>query len=396
MIPSTLPILFRGAPGRILASLILLLALATAALAQDDPGFQTKPGQAILVDVDTGAVLFEKEADAAVAPANMAKLMTMAVVFRALREDRLKLDDEFVVSETAWRQGGAPARGTTMFAALGSSIRVEDLIRGVIIQSANDGCIVLAEGIAGTQEAFVPLMNEEAKRLGLTNSRFTNVTGLPDPNQVMSVRDIATLTGYLIREYPDLYKIYAEPEFTWNKIRQLNRNPLLGMNIGADGLVTGSTDESGFGLAGSTVRDGQRLIIALNGASSDKSRAEEARKLLDWGYREFQRVELFGPGEVIAEARVFNGAQSRVGLVSKVPVEFLMPQSRRVTLRAEVVYDGPLPAPVSAGRVAGYVRVSTTDGMETRVPVYTVADVGVGSLTTRALDGLEELLLGWW
>lgn len=383
-------------PNRILAALFVFLALAAGARAQDDPGFQTKAAQAILIDVDTGTVLYQKDADVPAAPANMAKMMTMAVVFRALREGKLSPDDEFVVSETAWRQGGAPARGTTMFAELGSSIRVDDLIRGVIIQSANDGCIVLAEGMAGTQEAFVPLMNEEARRLGLESSRFTNVTGLPDPAQVMSVRDMATLAGYLIREYPDLYRIYAEPEFTWNKIRQLNRNPLLSMNVGADGLVTGSTDESGFGLVGSTVRNGQRLILALNGASSDKSRAEEAKRLIDWGYVEFQRVELFAPGEVIAEARVFNGAQSRVGLISRIPVEFLMPQSTRVTLRAEVVYDGPLPAPVSAGRVAGYVRVMTTSGMEARVPVYTAADVGVGSLTTRALDGLEELLLGWW
>ncbi|MBN9021109.1 MAG: D-alanyl-D-alanine carboxypeptidase [Rhizobiales bacterium] len=375
---------------------MVLLAIATGAAAQDEGGYDAKDRQAILIEVDTGAVLYQKEADTPAQPANMAKLMTMAVVFKALKEGRLSLDDQFVVSETAWRQGGAPARGTTMFAELGSSIRVEDLIRGVIIQSANDGCIVLAEGMTGSQEAFVKLMNEEAQRLGLANSRFTNVTGLPDPGQAMSVRDIATLTAYLIREFPEFYKIYAEPEFTWNKIRQLNRNPLLSLNIGADGLVTGSTEDSGFGLAGSTVQNGQRLIIAVNGADSDKARADEARKLVDWGYREFQRVELFGAGDVIAEARVFNGAQSRVGLVSKAPVEFLMPQSSRVTLRAEVVYEGPLPAPVTAGREVGYVRISTTEGMETRAPVYTNADVGVGSLAIRALDGLEELLLGWW
>ena len=382
--------------GGIVATLVAVFAMASEAGAQDDFGYQAKARQAILVDVDTGAVLYEKDADTPAAPANMAKLMTMAVVFKAIREGRLLLDQKFKVSETAWREGGAPARGTTMFAELGSSIRVEDLIRGVIIQSANDGCIVLAEGMTGSQEAFVDLMNEEAKRLGLTNSHFTNVTGLPADGQVMSVRDLATLSAYLIREYPGFYKIYAEPEFTWNKIRQLNRNPLLSLNIGADGLVTGSTEESGYGLAGSTVQDGQRLIIAVNGADSDKARADEARRLINWGYGEFQRVEVFAPGDVIAEARVFNGAQSYVGLVSKQPVEFLMPQSSRVTLRAEVVYEGPLPAPVKADREVGYVRVMTTDGMETRVPVFTNADVGVGSLATRALDGLQELLLGWW
>ena len=397
MTPFRTPFSFcrRAASAALALSMLVLLAVP-GARAQDDGRFQSKAGQAILVDVDTGAILYEKEADARAAPANMAKLMTMAVVFRALEEGRLSLDQEFVVSETAWRQGGAPARGTTMFAELGSSIRVEDLIRGVIIQSANDGCIVLAEGMTGSQEAFVALMNEEAAKLGLTGSHFTNVTGLPDPDQVMSVRDLATLAGYLIREFPKLYPIYSEPEFTWNKIRQLNRNPMLTMNIGADGLATGSTEESGFGLVGSTVRNGQRLIIAINGAASEKARAEEARRLVGWGYDAFERVEVFGAGEVIAEARVFNGAQSRVGLVSKKPVEFLMPLDGRVTLRAEVVYDGPLEAPVSAGREAGYVRVATAGGMESRTPVYTAADVGVGPLSTRALDGLQELLLGWW
>ena len=397
MTPFRTPFSFcrRAASAALVLSMLVLLAVP-GARAQDDGRFQSKAGQAILVDVDTGAILYEKEADARAAPANMAKLMTMAVVFRALEEGRLSLDQEFVVSETAWRQGGAPARGTTMFAELGSSIRVEDLIRGVIIQSANDGCIVLAEGMTGSQEAFVALMNEEAAKLGLTGSHFTNVTGLPDPDQVMSVRDLATLAGYLIREFPKFYPIYSEPEFTWNKIRQLNRNPMLTMNIGADGLATGSTEESGFGLVGSTVRNGQRLIIAINGAASEKARAEEARRLVGWGYDAFERVEVFGAGEVIAEARVFNGAQSRVGLVSKKPVEFLMPLDGRVTLRAEVVYDGPLEAPVSAGREAGYVRVATAGGMESRTPVYTAADVGVGPLSTRALDGLQELLLGWW
>lgn len=322
--------------------------------------------------------------------------MTMAVVFDAIRHGRLKLDQEFVVSETAWRQGGAPSRGTTMFAALGSSIRVEDLIRGVIIQSANDGCIILAEGMAGSQEAFAGLMNEEAKRLGLDNSHFTNPTGYADPNQHMSARDIATLTGHLIREYPEFYKIYSEPEFTWNDIRQLNRNPLLTMNLGADGLTTGSSGDSSFGLAASTVRNGQRLILVVNGVESDKLRNAEAAKLIEWGYTEFERVRLFDAGEVVAEARVFGGVQTRVGLVSKAPLELLLPLGSQEMLKAEVVYDGPLPAPVEAGREVGVLKVTTSEGMTMQAPVYTASDVGVGGLQRRALDGLEELLLGWW
>ncbi len=379
---------------RVLLFAALVLTLAwSGAHAQ---GYETKARQAILIDVETGTVLFEKDADARVPPASMAKLMTMAVVFQAIREGRLRLDQEFVVSEAAWRQGGAPSRGTTMFAALGSSIRVEDLIRGVIVQSANDGCIILAEGMAGSQEAFAALMNEEAARLGLGNSHFANPTGYSDPAQYMSARDLATLTGYLIREFPEYYKIYSEPEFTWNKIRQLNRNPILSMNVGADGLTTGSTDESGFGFAGSTVRNGQRLILVINGVESDKLRNEEARTLINWGYNEFERVRLFDEGEVVAEARVFGGAESRVGLVSKGPLELLLPIGSRDMLKAEVQYDGPLPAPVTAGREVGVIKVTTSEGMTMQAPVYTAADVDVGGLQSRALDGLEELLLGWW
>jgi len=212
----------------------------------------------------------------------------------------------------------------------------------------------------------------------------------------MSVRDLATLTSYLIHEFPEYYKIYSEPEFTWNKIRQLNRNPLIAMNIGADGLTTGSTDESGFGLAGSVVRNGQRLILVINGVGAEKLRNEEARKLIEWGFNEFERVRLFDEGEVVAEARVFGGAESRVGLVSKGPLDLLLPLGSRDMVKAEVIYDGPLPAPVKAGREVGIIKVTTTEGLTMQAPVFTAADVGVGSLQNRALDGLEELLLGWW
>jgi D-alanyl-D-alanine carboxypeptidase (penicillin-binding protein 5/6) len=382
-------------PRAMLALTALLLAVMPWSFASAQ-GYETRAKQAILIDVETGTLLFEKDADARMPPASMAKLMTMAVVFGALRDGSLKLDQEFVVSEAAWRQGGAPSRGTTMFAALGSSIRVEDLIRGVIVQSANDGCIVLAEGMAGSQEAFAALMNKEAERLGLGNSHFTNPTGYVDPAQYTSARDLAKLTGYLIREFPEYYRIYSEPEFTWNKIRQLNRNPLLSMNVGADGLTTGSTDESGFGLAGSTVRNGQRLILIINGVEKDKLRNEEARKLIEWGYNEFERVRLFDQGEVVAEARVFGGAETRVGLVSKQPLELLLPIGSRDVLKAEVVYQGPLPAPVEAGREVGVIKVTTSEGMTMQAPVYTAAGVAVGGLQRRALDGIEELLLGWW
>ncbi|HET7714256.1 MAG TPA: D-alanyl-D-alanine carboxypeptidase family protein [Bauldia sp.] len=380
---------------RLLALVALLIAICpvSSALAQR---YETKVKQAILVDAETGTILFEKDADVRMPPASMAKLMTMAVVFDAIREGRLRLDDEFLVSETAWREGGAKSGGSTMFAALGSSIRLEDLIRGVIIQSANDGCIIIAEGMAGTQAAFADIMNEHAKKIGLTNSHFKNPTGLPDPDQYMTARDLAILAEYIIDNFPEFYKIYSETEFTWNKIRQLNRNPLLSMNIGADGMKTGFTEESGYGLVGSAVRDGRRLVVVINGAESEKARAEEARKLLDWGFRAFERVQLFDDGEIIAEARVFGGEKSRVGLVSKGPLDFLLPVGSRDMVKAEVIYDGPLPAPVEAGKEVGIIKVTTSEGLTMQAPVYTAADVSVGPLQTRALDGLEELLLGWW
>jgi D-alanyl-D-alanine carboxypeptidase (penicillin-binding protein 5/6) len=382
---------FRFLLGAILLAIATLLS--SEALAQR---YETRAAHAILIDHDTGTVLFEKAADTPMPPASMAKLMTMAVVFEAVREGRLRLDDEFLVSETAWREGGAKSGGSTMFAALGSSIRLEDLIRGVIIQSGNDACIVIAEGMAGTQAAFADLMNQEAAKIGLTGSHFTNPTGLPDPEQHVTARDLAKIARYIIDEFPEFYKIYSETEFTWNKIRQLNRNPLLSMNIGADGMKTGFTEESGYGLVGSAVRNGQRLVVVINGAETDKARAEEARKLIDWGFRAFERVQLFDKDETIAEARVFGGVESRVGLVSKGPLDVLLPVGSRDLIRAEVIYDGPVPAPVTAGQEIGIIKFTTTEGMTMQAPVYAATDVAVGPIQRRALDGLEELLLGWW
>ncbi|WP_421723610.1 D-alanyl-D-alanine carboxypeptidase family protein [Bauldia sp.] len=375
------------------------LALATVVavtLPANAQLYQTKAKQAFLVDYDTGTVLFEKNADEPFPPASMAKLMTLAVVFRAIDEGRLSRDDEFVVSENAWRTGGAVSRTATMFAELGSSIRVVDLIRGAIVQSGNDSCIIMAEGMAGTEPAFVAIMNDEAEALGLSNSRFGNSTGLAGTDQRVTARDLATLADHLIRSYPDLYAIFSEPDFTWNNIFQKNRNPLVPMNIGADGLKTGFTEESGYGLTGSAVRDGQRLIVVVAGLESEKARAQEARKLLDWGFRAFEPVELFGGGEVIADAKVFGGTQRSVNVVSDGPVELLLPVGLLDVVKAEIVYDGPVVAPVTAGQRVGVVSFTTIEGLSKAQPVLAAEDVGVGSLPQRAVDGLEELLFGWW
>jgi D-alanyl-D-alanine carboxypeptidase (penicillin-binding protein 5/6) len=322
--------------------------------------------------------------------------MTMVVVFSALESGALGLDDEFQVSENAWRSGGAMSGGSTMFAALGSSISVADLIRGVIVQSGNDACIIVAEGMAGTEATFADLMNAEARRLKLDGSHFTNATGLPDPEQYVTARDLATIARHIIYDYPQYYPIYSEPEFTWNKIRQRNRNPLLEMNIGADGLKTGYTEESGYGLVGSVVRDGRRLIVVINGAVSETQRAEEARKLIDWGFRGFDRVRLFADREVIAEASVFGGEVPKVGLVSDGPVDVFVPRGSLDLIDARVVYLGPVPAPIDRGQPVGTVQISLDDEVLREAPVYAADSIAVGSLTQRARDGFWELLLGWW
>jgi serine-type D-Ala-D-Ala carboxypeptidase (penicillin-binding protein 5/6) len=382
----------KGAAALLFAGTASLL-FAAPAVAQD---FETKAAQALLVDAETGTVLFQKDADARMPPASMAKLMTMAVVFDALESGRLNLDDEFQVSEHAWRTGGAVSGGSTMFAELGSSIKVSDLMHAVIIQSANDGCIILAEGMAGSEEAFAQVMNDEAEKIGLTGSHFTNPTGLPDPEQYVTARDLAKLAKHIIDDFPQYYAIYGEEAFTWNKIFQRNRNPLLAMNIGADGLKTGYTEESGYGLVGSAVRDGQRLIVVINGTKTDKERAEEARKLLDWGLRAFDRVTLFKEGDVIAEANVFGGDRTKIGVVSRSNVDVLLPHGSRDRIKGRVVYLGPVPAPVDAGTEVGTLQITLDDNVLREATVYTEADIKVGNMRQRALDGLEELLLGWW
>ena len=370
---------------------LMLLGLGHAS-AQN---FETRAEHAVLMDAETETVLFQKAADVSMPPASMAKLMTVAVVFDAIKNGRLSLDTEFQVSENAWRNGGANSGGSTMFAKLGSSIPVADLLRGVIIQSANDGCIVLAEGMAGTEKTFANLMNAEARKLGLTGSHFTNATGLPDPDEYVTAIDLAKLARHIIYDDPEFYPIFSETEFTWNKIRQHNRNPLLEMGIGADGLKTGFTDASGYGMVGSAVRDGQRLIMVINGTKSEKERAEEARKLMDWGLRAFEKVELFRNGEEIARASVFGGDEGSVGLTGKGSIAAFLPRGSRDLIKGRVVYQGPVPAPIESGREIGKLQIMLGNDVLREAPVYANEDVGRGTIPERAMDGLKELLLGW-
>jgi D-alanyl-D-alanine carboxypeptidase (penicillin-binding protein 5/6) len=358
-------------------------------------GFETKAPYAILVDYDSGTVLFEKGADEHVQPASMAKLMTAEYVFHLLKEGKLSEDDQFTVSEYAWRHGGAPAGGSAMYAKLNSSIALHDLLRGLIVQSGNDAAIVIAEGIAGSEGAFADLMNKRAREIGVKDSVFRNSNGLADPGQYVTVRDLATLARHIIHDYPNYYSIFSEPEFTWNKIRQTNRNPMINDGIGVDGLKTGYIKESGYGITASAKRNDQRLILAITGLQSERDRETEARKLFEWGFRSFQQVTAFQAGEIVAEASVYGGEVGHVPLKAEGPVRVLIERNAGSAIKARVVYQGPLVAPVEAGAQVGALRVWVGDRLIQETPLYTAAAVAKGPLQRRALDALGELVFGW-
>lgn len=372
---------------------LLAVPLAGAQPAPKKEGFQTDAPNAILIDADSGTVLFEKNADALFYPASMVKVMTTEVVFHAVQDGRIKLDDEFTISENAWRRGGAPSRTSSMFAALHSQVPVEDLLRGAIVQSGNDACIALAEGMAGNELAFAEMMTRRARELGLTKSTFTNSTGLHDPDMKMTARELAKLSQHVVRTYPELYKIYGEPEFLWNKIKQPNRNPLLKMSIGADGLKTGFTKESGYGLVGSATQSGLRLIVVVAGLKTAKDREEESRKLLEWGFRGFESRPLFAAGETVGEAKLYGGEKGRVPLVSQRPIRLLVPRTGSERITARVHYRGPVPVPVRQGQQIGMLKVSRGDSVVLEVPLEAGEDVGGGSLTQRAFDAMSELVI---
>ena len=378
----------------IVAAFCFALALLGAGQAHAQL-FETKAAQAFMIDAETSTILFSKDADKLIPPASLAKLMTMEVVFDALKAGRYTLDDTFQVSENAWRTGGAGSGGSTMFAELKSTIRLEDLIQGVVVQSANDGCIIIAEGMAGSEENFATLMTERARAIGLTQSVFKNSSGLPAEGQFVTVRELAKLGQHIWREYPEFYKYYSQPDFTWNKITQRNRNPLLGMDIGADGMKTGFTEESGYAIVGSVSRDGKRVFAALSGMTSERERAEEARKMLDWGMRAFQKTELFAGDEAVGEAQVYGGAKSGVALKAKGPVNIFVPITNSDRLIARIVYEGPVIAPVEEGTQIGTLRVWIGDTMSQETPLFAAETVELGSLHQRALDAVGELMVGW-
>jgi D-alanyl-D-alanine carboxypeptidase (penicillin-binding protein 5/6) len=358
---------------------------------KDEPNISAP--HAILIDAQYGGVLFDRDADRLIFPASLAKLMTVEYVFHEIKEGRIKLTDEYLVSENAWRKGGAPSHGSTMFAALHSRVSVDDLLRGMIIQSANDACIVLAEGIAGNEAEFGNRLTQRAREIGLAKSVFANSSGLPDPNGKVTTRELAMLARHIIRTYPDFYPLFAQPDFTWNKIRQQNRNPLLGAMNGADGLKTGYTKEAGYGLVGSAVQNDLRLIVVVTGVSTAKERADEARKALEWGFRNFEQRTIFAEGQTIGTAKVFGGASGRVALKADGEVKVMLPKSGADRLIARIVYTGPVPAPVAEGTPIGNLKVWRNDSLILTMPLKAAENIGKGNMPQRAFGAVTEMII---
>jgi D-alanyl-D-alanine carboxypeptidase (penicillin-binding protein 5/6) len=370
------------------AALLLALPLALGLAAPGAAIQLDTPARAAFVkDLNSGAVLLEKNADTPLPPASMSKLMTLNMVFEALDEGRLSLDDRFPVSERAWRKGGSK-----MFVEVGDRIAVRDLILGVTVQSGNDACIVLAEGLAGSEEAFADLMNARAAEIGLTDSHFINATGWPDPGHEMSVRDLARLAERIVNEFPEYHRFFSILEFTWSDITQKNRNPLLYLDIGADGMKTGHTEASGYGLTATAARDGRRIVAVMNGLDNARQRAVEAEKLVNWAFREFRTGVLYAAGETVAEAEVWIGDADRVAIVPAEDISVTTPFAQADALTARVRYDGPVPAPIAAGQQIGELVVEAPDMAPLTFPLVAAESVAEGGILTRVTAGARLLI----
>jgi serine-type D-Ala-D-Ala carboxypeptidase (penicillin-binding protein 5/6) len=379
----------------VLLAFLLLLPAGGWGRAEEVPPYESKAEEAILIDAQAGTVFFEKNADVPVPPASMSKLMTMIMVFEALKAGKLSMDQEFVISEDAWRRGGAVSGGSTMYAELNSRVKLRDLIQGVIVQSANDACIAIAEGMAGSEAAFAQQMTARARELGLEKAVFKNATGLPDPEHKMTVRELALLAQYIVKNFPEYYKFYSQPEFTWNKITQQNRNPLLKDYPGADGMKTGYTKEAGYGLVGSAIRDGRRLIMVIAGLKSLNERRQEAQRLLDWGFKQFKPIIAYGANDRVGRARVWGGNQHYVDLVTRQDVRLLLSPIEQGAIEAKLTYVGPLMAPVKAGERAGKLRFLVNGRVLSEIPLETAQEVtATQSMWAKAWDSILFMVFG--
>lgn len=371
------------------------VAAMTGAAAQT---FTSPAKQAILIEASTGDILFEKNADEQMTPSSMSKLMTVYIAFQQLKSGAISMDDEYYVENTPtwqeWRNTSTQDRGSTMYVNAGDTVTIGDLLRGIIVQSGNDACAQLALAIAGDVGVFVNMMNDEAQRLGLTASHFANTNGWPDPDHYMSARDIATLSLALSTEFPEYYSMFAERQFSYAGVNQPNRNRLLYRMEGADGLKTGHTEAGGYGLASSAVNDGRRLVLVVNGMTSDNARVGESTRLLNYGFRNFGMYDMLTAGQVIDEANVWLGEEATVPLVAEEGVTISMNRQARRNMTAKVVYDGPIPAPIKAGQPIATLELSA-EGMETKsYPLVAGKDVDVLGGMSRIKAALSFMIMG--
>ncbi|WP_300542845.1 D-alanyl-D-alanine carboxypeptidase family protein [Maricaulis sp.] len=380
---------------RFFLAISCLLAAVCHSAAGAQTAYETDASHSVIMDYETGEILFSRNGDEPMPPASMSKMMTVLMTLEAIESGSLSLDDELPVSEDAWRRGGAASGSSTMFLEVNSRARVEDLLRGVIVQSGNDACIVLAEAIAGSESAFSDMMTERAHELGLASANFTNSTGWPDPGHVISAADLAELARILIRDHPEFYGIWAEREFTYNGIRQSNRNPLLGVFSGADGLKTGHTEDSGYGLVGSAERDGVRRIIVFNGLDSNAARAAEAERMMRAALSDYDVYNLFAAGDDVGHrAEVFMGEAGSVALRVDTDITAGLHRRARRDLSVTVNYDGPVPAPIAEGDVIGTLRVEAPGYEAREYPLLASEPVAKKGLMGRIGAVIAHMLRG--
>ena len=370
----------------------LLLTVCGCFISLSASAFETHAKYAYLIDADTGYVMYDKASDVAMAPASMSKLMTAYMVFDALKSGKITLEDEFTVSENAWRKGGVKSGSSTMFLNPGQKVKIKDLLRGIIVQSGNDACIVVAEGLAGSEEVFASLMTQKAKEIGLENSTFANATGLPHKNHLMSSKDLAVLAQAIIRDFPEYYSIYSEKEFTYNKIKQGNRNPLLYSMDGADGLKTGHTEASGYGLTGSVkTPDGRRLIMVVNGLKSMKARSTESQKLMGYGLAGFENVVVFDKDAVVDEIPVWYGTSETVKAIPAQKTVMTIERGKRGGVVSKVIYDSPIVAPIAKGQKIGQLVIQTADNQTRTLDLLAQEDVE----KVGYFGKLKRIVAGW-
>ncbi len=378
---------------RSVAACAAALALLTGVSASAET-IETQARQAIIVDYNTGAVLLDKNADQLMTPSSMSKLMTVYMVFSRLKDGSLKMSDKLQVSDTAWRKHYR-SDGSMMFLPLHAQVTISDLLHGVIVQSGNDACSVLAEGLAGSEDAFAAEETRKAREIGLTKSTFRNASGLPEPGHQMTARDLSTLARILISQFPQYYEIFSEKNFTFNNIKQDNRNPLIWENIqGADGLKTGHTEDGGFSLVGSVLRNGRRVILVMNGLPTNKARTEESDRLIEWAFREFGDYALFKAGDKVTDANVWLGQSATVPLVVGTSLEATMPRSARDEMKVVASYNGPIAAPIRKGQTVGEVIITAPGMADLHVPLLAGADVAKLGFFGRMGAALHGLVFG--